>query len=153
MKFDNWIFFAILLKKFSFHENLTIVTTTSHEYLCTYVIISLGTIFRSRNFSGQILEETTTLILCSLFFFRKLCTLRDIAENYNWARQVTGHNIMRCMRCACWVIKAIDTNSEYEILFAFQRGNNGYTNALQYYVIIHCWCCMGLLEAAILSAW
>jgi hypothetical protein len=38
------------------------------------------------------------------------------------------------MRFACWVTKATNTHSEYVILTA----NNGYANAPQCYVILHC---------------
>ena len=42
-------------------------------------------------------------------------------EKCGRARQVTDVNIMRCMRFACWIIKATNTHSEYLILTAFLR--------------------------------
>jgi hypothetical protein len=42
-------------------------------------------------------------------------------EKYGTARQATDGNIIRRMRFACWITKAIDTHSEYVILTAFQR--------------------------------
>ena len=40
-------------------------------------------------------------------------------EKYGRARQATHDNIIRRMRFACWITKAIDTHSEYIILIAF----------------------------------
>jgi hypothetical protein len=42
-------------------------------------------------------------------------------ERYDSARQVTDENIIRRMRCACWITKATKTHSEYVILIAFPR--------------------------------
>jgi hypothetical protein len=39
-------------------------------------------------------------------------------NEYVRARQATGDNIIRRMRFACWITKAIDTHSEYIILIA-----------------------------------
>ena len=55
-------------------------------------------------------------------------------EKYRRAGQATDYNITPCMRIACWITKATDTNSEYVILIAF-HGNNGYVNALPCYVL------------------
>ena len=62
-----------------------------------------------------------THILCSITFFRKSCRLWDNVEKYGRARQATDDNITRRMRFACWIAKATDTHSEYEILIAFPR--------------------------------
>ena len=45
-------------------------------------------------------------------------------EKFGTARQATDDNILRSMRFACWVTKAINTHSEYMILIAF-HGRNG----------------------------
>jgi hypothetical protein len=58
----------------------------------------------------------------------------DNVEKYGKARQATDDNIIRRMRIACWITKATVTQSEY-VIFLFFHGNNGYENALQYYVI------------------
>ena len=42
-------------------------------------------------------------------------------EKYGRAMQATDSNITRSMRIACWVSKAADTHSEYEIPTDFPR--------------------------------
>jgi hypothetical protein len=42
-------------------------------------------------------------------------------EEYGTARQVTDDKIIRRMRFACWITKAIDTHLEYVIFTAFSR--------------------------------
>jgi len=59
---------------------------------------------------------------------------------------------MRRMRCACWITKAIDIHSEYEILIAFPAATMGTRTRFNIYDIMHCWSCMGMLEATILLA-
>ena len=54
-------------------------------------------------------------------FFQKFCPLRDNVEKYGRARQDTYDNIIWCMRFACWITKATDTQSEYVMLVAFRR--------------------------------
>ena len=40
-------------------------------------------------------------------------------EKCGSAGQVTSENIMRCIRCACWIIKTTDTHTEYVIFITF----------------------------------
>jgi hypothetical protein len=54
-------------------------------------------------------------------FFRKSPGLWDIVEKYGRSRQATDDNIIRRMRFACWINKAIDTHSEYVIFIAFPQ--------------------------------
>jgi hypothetical protein len=49
-------------------------------------------------------------------------------EIYGRGGQATDDNIIQRMRFACWITKATDTHSEYEIVIAL-HGNNGYANA------------------------
>jgi len=39
-------------------------------------------------------------------------------EKYQSSGHATDDNIIRRMRVACWIIKAIDTHSEYVIIIA-----------------------------------
>jgi hypothetical protein len=58
-------------------------------------------------------------------------------EKYGRARQATDDNIIRRMRFACWITKATDTHSEYEIqYFLLFHGNSGYANAPECYIIM-----------------
>ena len=49
MKFDIWVFFESVSWKFEFHWNLTRITGTLHEDLCTFMIISRSNLVRMRN--------------------------------------------------------------------------------------------------------
>jgi hypothetical protein len=42
-------------------------------------------------------------------------------ENYGTAKQIIDDNVIRRLRFACWISKATDTHSEYEIFTAFPR--------------------------------
>ena len=42
-------------------------------------------------------------------------------EKYGTARQATDDDIIRRMPSACWINKATDTHSQYEIRIAFSR--------------------------------
>ena len=46
-----------------------------------------------------------------------------------------------CMHNACWVPETTNTHSGYVILIAF-HGNNGFTNAPQCYIVVHCLSCL-----------
>jgi hypothetical protein len=87
-----------------------------------------------RNFSDKSVEEIQTHILYSKTFFRKSCRLRNNKEKYGTARQATDDNIIRRMRFACWINKAIDTRSEHVILIAFPRQQWLRERALMLYV-------------------
>ena len=39
------------------------------------------------------------------------------------------------MRFGCWITKAAETHSELIIIINAFHGNNGYANALQFYII------------------
>ena len=45
------------------------------------------------------------------------------------------HENVRLICFACWISKATNTHSEYVIILIF-HGNNGYTNAPYYYVLL-----------------
>jgi hypothetical protein len=99
------------------------------------MIISRSIRLGMRNVSDKVVEKIKTHIcMFSKFFFRKLCRLWDNVESFCRVGQATYDNITWRMCFACWITKDTDTHSEYVILIAF-HGNNGYTNAPQYYVI------------------
>jgi len=54
MKINIWIFFENLSRKFKFLENLTSITGTLYEGLCTYTKISRYVILRMKNVSDRI---------------------------------------------------------------------------------------------------
>jgi len=104
-------------------------------------------------FQTKVVEKIKTHILRSItFFFRKLCRLWDNVENYWKARQITGHNIVRCMRFSCWIPKATNTLWQCVIFLAF-HSNNGYTNALSVTLYVHCLSCLyGIRTVAVMQA-
>jgi hypothetical protein len=67
----------------------------------------------------KFVEKIKTHILCSIPFFRKSCRLWDNVEKYGTAGQASDDNIIRRMRCACWITKSTDRHSEYVTLIAF----------------------------------
>jgi hypothetical protein len=69
-------------------------------------------------FQTKFVEKDRTYILCSISFVRISCRLRDNTKEYGRYRQATDHNLLWCMRIASWIIKAINTHSEYVIIIA-----------------------------------
>jgi len=47
-----------MLRKFKFHENLKIITSTSHKDLGTFILPSRLILLRMRNVSTQVAEKT-----------------------------------------------------------------------------------------------
>jgi hypothetical protein len=56
-------------------------------------------------------------------------------EKFRRARQASVDNIIRRMRFANWLTKTTDTNTQILQHLLLFHGNNGYSKALQYYVI------------------
>jgi len=52
------------------------------------------------------------------YYFPKSCLLWHSVEKCVRSRHITDDNIIRRVRIACWIPKAIDTRSEYVILIA-----------------------------------
>jgi hypothetical protein len=129
-KFDIWVFFENLLRKFKFHYNLTRIMGTLHVDQYTFVIISHPVHLRMRNVWDRFIEKIKTHILCSITFFRKLCHLWDNVEEYKRTGQATGENM--CMHIAWWIPKTTNTMC---ITYCFFHCNNGCTNAPQCYVL------------------
>jgi len=94
MELDIWGSAKNLLRKFKFHSNLTRVTGTLCEYLCTFVIIALRILLRMRNVSDKICRENKNRHF-RLIFFHKLCRLWDNVEKYGKARLATDGNMVQ----------------------------------------------------------
>ena len=52
-------------------------------------------------------------------FFRKSCRFLDNVAKYCTVGEVTDNNITQRKRIACWITKAIDTNSKPSIIITF----------------------------------
>jgi len=70
MKFDIWVFFKNLFRKFKFDYNPTKIAGTLHEDLRIIMISSRGILLRVRNVSDKVFREIRIKILSSknLFF-------------------------------------------------------------------------------------
>jgi hypothetical protein len=85
-------------------------------------------------FQTKDVEKIKTHILCSITFSRKSCRLWDNVEKSCRAGQATDDNVIQPTRCACWITKATNAQSEYVILFTF-RWQQWLHEAVQCYVI------------------
>jgi len=65
MKFDIWIFFENLSRKFKFHWYLTIITGILHENLCTFMIIFRSVLLGMEMFQTKVVHKGKLQILCS----------------------------------------------------------------------------------------
>jgi hypothetical protein len=70
------------------------------------------------SFHTEVVGKIKTHNLCSITL-RKSCRLWNNLEKQSTVGQPTDDNITRRMRFACWIPKATDTHTEYEILIAF----------------------------------
>ena len=80
MKFDIWICFENLSRKFKFHYNLTSKTGTLHEDQYTFLITFRSVLFRQKNVSHRDCRENQNTHFCSITFFRKSCRLWDVEK-------------------------------------------------------------------------
>ena len=63
-KFDIWVFFEFLSRKFNFHENLTRVTGTVYENQFTLLIKSRSVLLRIGNASDKSCREKSKHTFC-----------------------------------------------------------------------------------------
>jgi hypothetical protein len=80
------------------------------------MIISRWILLRMRNVSDKSCGKEKSYIQ---FFLRKWCLLWDNVEKCCTAGQATDESLIRRMPVACWITKATNTHSEFEILLAF----------------------------------
>ena len=84
-----------------------------------YDNILLNYFLKWEMFQTIFIEKIKTHILFSIACGWKMCSLWDNVENYGRAKQAIADNTVHCMHTACWITKAADICSEYEILIAF----------------------------------
>ena len=82
----------------------------------------------------------------------KSCSLWDNVEKHGTARQSTDDNMTRCMRCACWIIKATDTHSEYVTPIAFPRQQWLHERSTLR-LFVHCLYCFFLWSKSLNRTW
>jgi hypothetical protein len=110
MKFDIWGVFENLSGKFNFQYGLIRITGALLGDLCDYVIVSRSVLFRMKNVSDESFRENKN----THFMFNNPPPpenrgLWDNVEKHRTAGQATDHNIIRRIRIACWITKALDT--------------------------------------------
>ena len=117
MKFDIWVFFGNLSRKFKFHQNLTRITGTLHEDWYTYMIIYRSFLLRMRNVSDKIWRENQNIH----FILKNFFTENPVFYEIMWKNIVQpGRPQMTIWRMciACWITKATNTHSGYVMLIA-----------------------------------
>ena len=120
MKICFGVFFSKIFRENSkFHWNLTRITGSLYDDLCTFMIIHRRIRLRNGNVSAETLQIKSTLTLYSETFSPKIVPLWDNAGKYGTVRQGTGDNITGRRRIACWINKATNTHSEYVVLITF----------------------------------
>jgi len=67
VKFDIWVFFENLCRKFKFHWNLTRITGTLHVYQYTFMRVSSWILLRMRNVSDKSRGEIKTYFVFHFF--------------------------------------------------------------------------------------
>jgi hypothetical protein len=100
MKFNTWLFFKNLWRKFKFHKNLTRITGTSHGGQYTYLITSWSVLLRIGYVSDKSYRENqSTHFMRNNFFLKKSCCLSVNVEEYCCASQAIYDNMMHvpCM--------------------------------------------------------
>jgi len=69
VKVDILGFLETLPRKFEFRQNLTRITGTLHEELCTFMAISRLILLRMRNVSDKSCRENQNTSFCVQYFF------------------------------------------------------------------------------------
>jgi hypothetical protein len=115
IKFDIGVLLGSVLRKLKCYWNLTRITGTLHEDLCTFMAISSWIRLRMRNIADKVVKKTKTNFIFNKLFFSEIhgfyeIMCKNIVESYK--SQITVWH----MSFACWITDAIDTHSEYVIL-------------------------------------
>jgi hypothetical protein len=74
-----------------------------------------------RNVSAQICREYKNTFIFNIFFSLENRPVYENVGKQGRARHAPRDNIVRRIRFACWVTKAIDRNSEYVIFIALSQ--------------------------------
>jgi len=88
VKFYIWGFFKYLLKRFQFWLKSDKKMGSSHEHLCTFMIIFGWIVLRMRNYKGCS-ENQNTHFIFSKFFIPKNHAIYEMT----WKRMVQAHSL------------------------------------------------------------
>jgi len=117
VKFDIWIPFENLWRKFQFHCYLTRITGTLREDQYSFLIRSRSGVLRMRNVPDKSCRENENIHFMLSNFFRN----RAVYE-IMWKNTVEPDRLQMTiwrMRIACWIPEATNTYSQYVIITAF----------------------------------
>jgi hypothetical protein len=71
IKISTWEFFKNLFRKFNFFENLTIIMSTLHEDICSFMVMCRS-ILPKINVSEKVVVQNKHAIYIQYFFFLKM---------------------------------------------------------------------------------
>ena len=114
---------------------------TSHEDLCTLMIMSLWILFWINNVSGICCTEYQNTILCTVTFLTKSCRLWDIVERRGKDGQATNNNRVRHMRFAYWITKVTRHTISIRKTCCFSAGKKVKWTLLILRLYVHCLSC------------
>jgi hypothetical protein len=99
-------------RKYPRRAHFSTATGNLNEDPHAFMVAALWILPRMTNIWDKSCRKKSKHMLCSTTF---------LFENRSVYETVTGDNIIRRMRIACWITKATDTHSEHTILIAFPR--------------------------------
>ena len=105
-------------RKLKFHENLTRIADTVHEYPSTFMTVSRSSFLTMRIFPDKICTENQNTYFIFENFSRKSCRLWENVDKFCTAGQATNDNEIGRMRIACYINEATNTHLEYARLTA-----------------------------------
>jgi hypothetical protein len=82
MKFNIWVAFYNLLRKFKLNKNLIRATGILHDDLWTFTIISCWILLRMRNVSHKSCRENQNTHFMFNIFFSEKCVIYEIMCKY-----------------------------------------------------------------------
>ena len=137
MKFDIWVLFKILSRKFKFHWNLARITGSVCEVWHNFVSYLTQFFLEWEMLQTKVVEKINTYILCSITFgVENFATYETMCKNTVEAGRPQMTIWCKCI--AWWIPKSTKTHTHththsmsYLLLF---RCNNGCTIAPQCYV-------------------
>jgi len=103
--------------------------------------LSLSIILRSEMFQTEVVDKIKTRIflICNIFSRENRAVYEVMWKNK--VKPDAPEMTIRGMRCACWITKATNTQSEYVILIGFLRQQWLRERSSMSRVYVHCMSC------------
>jgi hypothetical protein len=143
MKFNIWVFFVNLLRKFKFHWNMRRIRGNVPEDVCKFVIISRSFLVRMRNISDKFVEKIRThiFVLTTFFFYENLAVYELMCKRYGRPRQITDDNIIWHTCFACSVTKSYTHTLAICNTYCFPRQQSLRERVSMWRLCVHCLPC------------